>query len=99
MTGTNGRRSEAFKDGRIRIAAMHHGVTPFWEDVKAGAVDAAKLVNVDLAWLSPSNGVFDPSVMAEQIAQTANTGLYDGLVVTIPNSEIASAVIQVQREH
>lgn len=25
MTGTNGRRSEAFKDGRIRLAAINHG--------------------------------------------------------------------------
>lgn len=37
--------------------------------------------------------------MASQIAQAADTGLYDGLVVTIPNSEIANAVIQVQRDH
>ncbi|KAG0086303.1 hypothetical protein BGZ93_000199, partial [Podila epicladia] len=98
MSGTNGRRSEAFKDGRIRIAMMNHGVTPFWENVKAGAVDAANLVNVDMTWLQP-NGVFDPNVMAEQVSQTADTGLYDGLVVTIPSSEIASAVIRVQREH
>ncbi|KAF9300924.1 hypothetical protein BGZ74_007334 [Mortierella antarctica] len=98
MTGTNGRRSEAFKDGRIRIAMIHHGVTSFWANVKAGAVDAATLVNVDVTWLPP-NGVFDVNAMAEQVSQTADSGLYDGLVVTIPSSEIASAVIQVQREH
>ncbi|KAF8950180.1 hypothetical protein BGZ52_003415, partial [Haplosporangium bisporale] len=101
MTGTDGRRSEVYKDGRIRIAAVNHGTgtTPIWEAIHSGALDAAKLVDVDLTWISPINGVFDPSVMATQIAQAAGAGLYDGLVVTIPNSEIANAVIQVQREH
>ncbi|KAF9291170.1 hypothetical protein BGZ68_004875 [Mortierella alpina] len=37
--------------------------------------------------------------MATQITDAADSGQYDGLVLTIPNSEIASAVIQVQREH
>ncbi|KAG0200513.1 hypothetical protein BGX28_006442 [Mortierella sp. GBA30] len=37
--------------------------------------------------------------MASQITDAANSGEYDGLFLSIPNSEIASAVIQVQREH
>ena len=75
------------------------GTTPIWEAIHSGAQDAANLVDVDLTWIKPINGVFDSTVMASQIAQAADTGLYDGLVVTIPNSEIANAVIQVQRDY
>ncbi|KAF9430133.1 hypothetical protein BGZ94_008160 [Podila epigama] len=98
MTGFNGRRSEVFKDGRIRLAAVTHGVTPFWNNVYAGATDAARLVNVELTWLQPDTA-FDATYMANQIKETAASGNFDGLIVTIPTSEIATTMVQVRREH
>ncbi|KAG0017042.1 hypothetical protein BGZ80_008669 [Entomortierella chlamydospora] len=37
--------------------------------------------------------------MADQIIDAANSGMYDGMFVTIPNADVASAVIQVQRDN
>lgn len=37
--------------------------------------------------------------MARQIISAANWGGYDGMFVTIPNADIADAVMQVQRDH
>ncbi|KAF9950362.1 Receptor-type guanylate cyclase gcy-13, partial [Mortierella alpina] len=99
MTGFNGRRSEVNHDGPIRIAGINHGINPFWEGPRAGAMDAANLTGVELDWLAPRNGTFSSQYMATQITDAADSGQYDGLFLTIPNSEIASAVIQVQREH
>ncbi|KAF9571479.1 hypothetical protein EC968_000510 [Mortierella alpina] len=99
MTGFNGRRSEVNHDGPIRIAGINHGVTPFWNGPRAGARDAANLTGVELDWFAPRNGTFSSQYMAAQITDAADSGQYDGLFLSIPNSEIASAVIQVQREH
>ncbi|KAF9115385.1 hypothetical protein BGX27_008004 [Mortierella sp. AM989] len=99
MTGYNGRRSEINDNGPIRVAGITHGVNEFWTQPLIGAQDAASLTKVNLTWLTPLSKVFDSQYMAEQIKDAVNSGLYDGLVVTIPNSDIASAVIQVQREH
>ncbi|CAO3564818.1 unnamed protein product [Mortierella alpina] len=99
MTGFNGRRAEVNHDGPIRIAGINHGINPFWEGLRAGATDAANLTGVELDWLTPRNGTFSSQYMATQITDAADSGQYDGLFLTIPNSEIASAVIQVQREH
>ncbi|KAF9941317.1 hypothetical protein BGZ67_005368 [Mortierella alpina] len=99
MTGFNGRRSEMNHDGPIRIAGINHGTNPFWNGPHAGARDAANLTGVELSWLTPRNNTFSSQYMATQITDAADSGQYDGLFLTIPNSEIASAVIQVQREH
>lgn len=63
-----------------------------------GANDAANLTGVEIDWLLPKNKIFDPTFMANQIHLAANSGQYDGLFLTIPNSEIASAVMRVARE-
>ncbi|KAG0276923.1 hypothetical protein BGZ95_006832, partial [Linnemannia exigua] len=75
-----------------------HGVTSFWDRVRVGADDAGNLTGVQMDWFLPQNKVFDPTYMAQQIHRAANSRLYDGLFLTIPNSEIASAVMRVARE-
>ncbi|KAF9178692.1 hypothetical protein BGZ50_007538 [Haplosporangium sp. Z 11] len=99
MTGFNGRTHELSRDGPIRIVGIHHGFSSFWDEPFAGATDAAALAEVDLAWLQPTDDNFNSQEMVEQIINAANSGEYDGMFLTIPNSEIASAVIQVQRQY
>jgi len=86
MTGFNGRRAEMNHDGPIRIAGINHGTNPFWEGLRAGARDAANLTGVELDWLTPRNGTFSSQYMATQITDAADSGQYDGLFLTIPNS-------------
>lgn len=43
--------------------------------------------------------MFNSQFMASQIIRTANSGNFDGMFVSIPNAEIAGAVMQVQRDH
>ncbi|KAI1313857.1 hypothetical protein EDD11_002458 [Mortierella claussenii] len=97
MTGYNGRRSDANTNGPIQLVGINHGVTPFWETVRQGAMDAAAVTGVEMQWLAPQNMVFSSSYMASQILNASRSGI-DGLFVTIPNPEVAGAVIQVQRE-
>jgi len=61
-------------------------------------MDAANLTGVHVDWFLPSNNNFSPALMAKQIHDAANSGLYDGLFLSIPNSEIASAVMRVSRD-
>ncbi|KAF9582667.1 hypothetical protein BGW38_010909 [Lunasporangiospora selenospora] len=99
MTGFNGRRSEVATNGPIRLVGISHGVGSFWDGPLLGAIDAANLTGVVMDWIGPVNNTFDSQRMAKKIITAADSGLYDGLFLTIPNAEIASAVIQVQREH
>ncbi|KAG0251227.1 hypothetical protein BG011_007756 [Mortierella polycephala] len=99
MTGFNGRTPELSRDGPIRILGIHHGASSFWDEPFAGATDAAAVTEVGLVWLQPNNENFSSQRMVEHIINAANSGEYDGIFLTIPNSEIASAVIQVQRQH
>ncbi|KAF8928563.1 hypothetical protein BGZ58_009563 [Dissophora ornata] len=104
MTEFNGRRSEIHEDGPIRIAAINHGgshalgVTKIWESVYSGASDAANITGVELSWFGPQNGVFDSTYMANQIINASNNQ-FDGVITTIPNADIANAVMQVLRNH
>ncbi|KAF9985365.1 hypothetical protein BGZ65_011050 [Modicella reniformis] len=63
------------------------------------AKDAANITETMLTWFTPQPGVFDSQFMVKQILGVADSGNYDGMFVTIPNAEIAGAIIQVQREH
>ncbi|KAF9352001.1 hypothetical protein BGX26_010098 [Mortierella sp. AD094] len=99
MTGFNGRRSEISTNGIIQVAGITHGVSSFWNEIFVGANDAANMAGVNLTWIPPLNTTFDSNYMADQIVEAANSGTYDGLFVTIPNADVASAVIQVQRDH
>ncbi|KAG0328829.1 hypothetical protein BGZ99_004317 [Dissophora globulifera] len=98
MTGYNGRIEDVPGNGPIRLAAINHGVTSFWDSVHTGAKDAADITGVSLSWFTPENEIFDGDYMVSQILNASRSG-FDGIVVTIPNSEIASAVMHVQREH
>ncbi|KAF9175137.1 hypothetical protein BGX20_008078 [Mortierella sp. AD010] len=102
MTGLNGRRPDIPTDGTIRMVGITHGlqgVSSFWEEPFSGASDAANLFGVNLTWLQPRNDSFDSEYMADQIINAANSGMYDGMFITIPNADVASAVIQVQRDN
>ncbi|KAF9336616.1 hypothetical protein BGZ91_009934, partial [Linnemannia elongata] len=98
MTGYNGRLPLVSTNGPIRLAGIMHGTTTYWNRVLDGANDAANLTGVEIDWFLPKNKIFDPTFMANQIHLAANSGQYDGLFLTIPNSEIASAVMRVARE-
>lgn len=74
------------------------GTTLYWDRVRKGANDAANLTGVEIDWYMPQNNIFDPAYMAEQIHLTANSRRYDGLFLTIPNSDVASSVMRVARE-
>ncbi|KAG0228929.1 hypothetical protein BGW42_001882 [Actinomortierella wolfii] len=103
MTGHIGRRSAVAQDGPIRIAYITHG-TPdgglvtsnFWSFPRRGAFEAAKLTGVELTWINPQHE-FTSSEMAEDIRNAAAAGIYDGLIVTIPNAEIAAAIGDIRR--
>ncbi|KAF9207345.1 hypothetical protein BGZ49_000649 [Haplosporangium sp. Z 27] len=73
--------------------------TSFWNGLLVGAIDASNMTQVELEWLTPLDASFDSRYMATQIIDAANSAKYDGLIVTIPNADIASAVIQVQRDN
>ncbi|KAF9902991.1 hypothetical protein EC991_004325 [Linnemannia zychae] len=98
MTGLNGRLPLVANNGKIRLAGIMHGTTSYWDRVVVGANDAANLTGVQVDWFMPQNNIFDATYMAQQIHNASNSRLYDGLFLTIPNSEIASAVMRVARE-
>ncbi|KAG0246437.1 hypothetical protein BGX31_002091 [Mortierella sp. GBA43] len=99
MTGFNNRRDDISHDGPIRVAGVHHGTTPLWDVVLSGAKDAASLTETQFFWYSPENGVFDSQYMLKQIFSVIESGEYDGMFVSIPNAEIAGAIMQIQRDH
>ncbi|KAF9436004.1 hypothetical protein BGZ76_005039 [Entomortierella beljakovae] len=98
MTGIMGRLPAFSNNGQIRIAGVTHDGSPFWEEPLMGARDAAEITGVNLTWFTP-NGTYSDQYMADQILHVVNSGDYDGLFTTIPNSEIASAVIQSIRSN
>ncbi|KAG0212512.1 hypothetical protein BGX33_003500 [Mortierella sp. NVP41] len=98
MTGLNGRLPLVSNNGRIRLAGIVHGTTTYWNRVRVGAIDAANLTDVQVDWIMPQNNTFDADDMADQIHKAASSGMYDGLFVTIPTSDIASAMMKVARE-
>lgn len=73
------------------------GMTPFWDVIKQGAVDAANMTGVIVDWLSPQASGFDENFMAEQIRNAVNSQQYDGMFVSIPTSGIAEAVGAVRK--
>lgn len=75
------------------------GTTPIWDVILTGAKDAASITETQLDMFVPRNGAFDSQFMVDQIISTANSGNFDGMFVSIPNAEIAGAVMQVQRDH
>jgi len=48
-------------------------------------------------WESPQGDVFDSDHMVSQIRDAINSGKYDGMLVTIPNSAIAGAIMETKR--
>ncbi|KAG0292380.1 hypothetical protein BGZ96_004184 [Linnemannia gamsii] len=85
-------------NGSIKLAGIMHGTTSYWDRVIQGANDASNLTGVEIDWYMPQNKLFDPTYMADQIHHAAGSGRYDGLFLTIPNSEVASSVMRVARE-
>ncbi|KAF9969299.1 hypothetical protein BGZ73_008394 [Actinomortierella ambigua] len=103
MTGFIGRRSGVSQDGPIHLAYITHGTqdggnSEFWKYPRRGAEDAANLTGINLSWINP-RGEFNSNIMAEDIRTAAASGWYDGLIVTIPNSEVAAAIGDVRRRN
>ncbi|KAG9065546.1 hypothetical protein KI688_001834 [Linnemannia hyalina] len=98
MTGLNGRLPSVPTNGPIRLAGIIHGTSTYWDRVLDGANDAANLTGVEVDWFLPENNTFNPTIMANQIHAAANSRLYDGLFLTIPNAEVAASVMRVTRE-
>ncbi|KAG0361846.1 hypothetical protein BGZ54_008906, partial [Gamsiella multidivaricata] len=59
----------------------------------------SSILGVELTWLTTENNIFDSTYMVQQISNAAKSRQYDGMFVTIPNAEIASAVMQVLRDY
>ncbi|GJJ76453.1 hypothetical protein EMPS_08812 [Entomortierella parvispora] len=97
MTGYSGRQSYVPSDGPVRLVAINHGTTAFWDVVRQGAVDAANMTGTLVDWISPEGDVFNSDTMVSQIRNAVNSGQYDGMIVTIPTSDIAGAIIEARR--
>lgn len=60
-------------------------------------MDASNMTGAIVDWESPLGGAFDSDFMVSQIHNAINSGNYDGMLVTIPNSVIAGAIIELRR--
>jgi simple sugar transport system substrate-binding protein len=76
-----------------RIVFVTHGQSgdPYWSVVKNGMNDAAKVLGVEVEYLSPET--FDMVKMA-QLIDTATASKPDGLVVSIPDTAALSGPVK-----
>ncbi len=85
---TGGGQEEAAGGGgpRYEFYVVEHGSSgdPYWEIVKKGAEDAAKLYNVKLTWLNPEQFSIQKLVDLMNSAVAANP---DGILATITDPE------------
>lgn len=75
----------------ISVAMIVHGAEgdPFWEEVRAGAEDAARTFDVNLFWRSTP----DADVRVRLIDESVQQG-FDALVVTLSDPEALSDVVE-----
>ncbi|MFO1060912.1 MAG: sugar ABC transporter substrate-binding protein [Dongiaceae bacterium] len=78
---------------KMRVIFVTHGQAgdPYWNAIKNGLAEAAKVYNADVQYESPDT--FDMSAMAKMI-DAAVASKPDGLVVSIPDADALKASIQ-----
>jgi simple sugar transport system substrate-binding protein len=81
----------------VRIAVVTHGAasSTFWTIVRNGVEAAARNADVQVDYRAPE--VYSPAQMAALIDR-AVTSRPDGLVVSVPDPEVAAAVARATRE-